>query len=128
MAFELGQWGITCNSFGATPIMTDMIKGVPQDKIDAVVNNSPSSAWARTSTAPTCAIFSSIQAATTSPVRSSTWAASLKRGPIMIAPWLFERIVAWGDAPALVWNDTVASYAELAQLSNAGKRSFRPGV
>lgn len=38
LAFELGQWGITCNSFGATPIMTDMIKGVPQDKIDAVVN------------------------------------------------------------------------------------------
>ena len=39
LAFELAQWGITCNSFGATPIMTDMIRGVPQDKIDAVVNN-----------------------------------------------------------------------------------------
>ena len=39
LAFELGQWGITCNSFGATPIMTDMIKGVPQEKINAVVNN-----------------------------------------------------------------------------------------
>ena len=39
LAFEVGQWGITCNSFGATPIMTDMIKGVPQNKIDAVVNN-----------------------------------------------------------------------------------------
>jgi 3-oxoacyl-[acyl-carrier protein] reductase len=38
LAFELGQWGITCNSFGATPIMTDMIRGVPQDKIDAVVS------------------------------------------------------------------------------------------
>ncbi|MBV9948442.1 MAG: SDR family oxidoreductase [Myxococcales bacterium] len=39
LAFELGQWGITCNSFGATPIMTDMIRGVPQEKIDAVVKN-----------------------------------------------------------------------------------------
>jgi len=39
LAFELGAWGITCNSFGPTPIMTDMIKGVPRDKIDAVVNN-----------------------------------------------------------------------------------------
>jgi 3-oxoacyl-[acyl-carrier protein] reductase len=39
LAFELGQWNITCNSFGATPIMTDMIKGVPKDKVDAVVNN-----------------------------------------------------------------------------------------
>ena len=38
LAFELGQWGITCNSFGATPILTDMIKGVPQAKVDAVVN------------------------------------------------------------------------------------------
>jgi 3-oxoacyl-[acyl-carrier protein] reductase len=38
LAFELGQWGITCNSFGATPIMTDMIRGVPQAKIDAVVS------------------------------------------------------------------------------------------
>lgn len=37
LAFELGQWGITCNSFGATPIMTDMIRGVPQEKIDEVV-------------------------------------------------------------------------------------------
>ena len=39
LAFELGQWGITANSFGATPILTDMVKGVPQDKIDAVVDN-----------------------------------------------------------------------------------------
>lgn len=38
LAFELGQYGITCNSFGATPIMTDMIKGVPKDKIDKVVD------------------------------------------------------------------------------------------
>jgi 3-oxoacyl-[acyl-carrier protein] reductase len=38
LAHELGGWGITCNSFGATPIMTDMIRGVPKDKIDAVVN------------------------------------------------------------------------------------------
>jgi 3-oxoacyl-[acyl-carrier protein] reductase len=39
LAFELGPWGITCNAFGATPISTDMIRGVPQEKIDAVVNN-----------------------------------------------------------------------------------------
>lgn len=37
LAFELGQWGITCNSFGATPIMTDMIRGVPKEKVDEVV-------------------------------------------------------------------------------------------
>ncbi len=39
LAFELGQWGITCNAFGATPIMTDMIKGVHKEKIDALVNS-----------------------------------------------------------------------------------------
>lgn len=38
LAFELGQWGITCNSFGATPIMTDMIRGVPKEKVDQVVS------------------------------------------------------------------------------------------
>jgi 3-oxoacyl-[acyl-carrier protein] reductase len=38
LAFELGQWGITCNSFGATPIMTDMIRGVPPAKIDQVIS------------------------------------------------------------------------------------------
>ncbi|HEY0468026.1 MAG TPA: AMP-binding protein, partial [Polyangiaceae bacterium] len=42
----------------------------------------------------------------------------------MIAPWLFERIVAWGDAPALVWNDAVASYAELAELADRWQEKF----
>lgn len=42
----------------------------------------------------------------------------------MITPWLFERIVAWGDAPALVWNDAVASYAQLAQLADAWQQKF----
>ncbi len=42
----------------------------------------------------------------------------------MIAPWLFERMVAWGDAPALVWNDTVANYAELAKLADAWQEKF----
>jgi 3-oxoacyl-[acyl-carrier protein] reductase len=39
LAFELGQWGITCNSFGATPILTDMIRGVPKEKVDEVVKS-----------------------------------------------------------------------------------------
>src|SRR3954471_15817005 len=43
----------------------------------------------------------------------------------MIAPWLFDRIVAWGDTPALVWNDSVASYAELAQLADAWQERFQ---
>jgi 3-oxoacyl-[acyl-carrier protein] reductase len=38
LAYELGGYGITCNSFGATPIMTDMIRGVPKEKVDAVVS------------------------------------------------------------------------------------------
>jgi acyl-CoA synthetase (AMP-forming)/AMP-acid ligase II len=42
----------------------------------------------------------------------------------MIAPWLFERIAAWGDAQALVWNDTVASYAELSVLADAWQERF----
>ena len=42
----------------------------------------------------------------------------------MIAPWLFERIATWGDAPALVWNDTTCSYAELAQLADSWQEKF----
>jgi long-chain acyl-CoA synthetase len=42
----------------------------------------------------------------------------------MIAPWLFERIVAWGDAPALVWNDSVASYTQLSTLADAWQEKF----
>jgi 3-oxoacyl-[acyl-carrier protein] reductase len=38
MAFELGQWGITCNSFGATPIATDMIRSVDQTKIRTLLD------------------------------------------------------------------------------------------
>jgi NAD(P)-dependent dehydrogenase (short-subunit alcohol dehydrogenase family) len=39
LGFELGQWGFTCNSFGARPIMTDLIKGGQQPRIDAAVQN-----------------------------------------------------------------------------------------
>ena len=37
MARELAEYGITCNVVGPTPIDTDLIRGVPKDKIDAVV-------------------------------------------------------------------------------------------
>jgi len=42
----------------------------------------------------------------------------------MIAPWLFERIVAWGDDPALVWNDEVTSYAQLSKLADGWQEKF----
>jgi acyl-coenzyme A synthetase/AMP-(fatty) acid ligase len=42
----------------------------------------------------------------------------------MITPWLFERIVAWRDAPALVWNDRVANYTELSALADAWQGKF----
>jgi len=37
LAHEYGRWGITVNAVGPTPIATDLIKGVPQEKIDALV-------------------------------------------------------------------------------------------
>jgi long-chain acyl-CoA synthetase len=42
----------------------------------------------------------------------------------MITPWLFERIVAWGDVPALVWNDSVTTYTELAKLADVWQEKF----
>jgi len=37
LAFELGPLGITVNAVGPTPLDTDLIKGVPREKIDALV-------------------------------------------------------------------------------------------
>jgi 3-oxoacyl-[acyl-carrier protein] reductase len=38
LAHELAEFGITCNVVAPTPIETDLIRGVPQQKIDAIVN------------------------------------------------------------------------------------------
>jgi len=37
LAHELGSYGITCNVVGPTPIDTDLIRNVPKDKIDRIV-------------------------------------------------------------------------------------------
>ncbi|MEO6602261.1 MAG: long-chain fatty acid--CoA ligase [Polyangiaceae bacterium] len=42
----------------------------------------------------------------------------------MTTPWLFERMVAWGDAPALVWNDSVTTYTELSKLADEWREKF----
>ncbi len=36
-AREVAEYGITVNALGATPIWTDMIKNVPKDKVDALL-------------------------------------------------------------------------------------------
>ena len=36
-AFELGEFGITINTLAPTPTETDLIKNVPQDKIDTIL-------------------------------------------------------------------------------------------
>jgi 3-oxoacyl-[acyl-carrier protein] reductase len=38
LARELADSGITCNVVAPTPIETDLIRGVPREKIDAIVN------------------------------------------------------------------------------------------
>lgn len=39
IARELAEFGITCNVVGPAPIETDLIRGVPAEKIDRIVNN-----------------------------------------------------------------------------------------
>jgi len=39
MSRELAGFGITVNAIGPTPIETDLIKGVPKDKIDAIIEH-----------------------------------------------------------------------------------------
>jgi 3-oxoacyl-[acyl-carrier protein] reductase len=38
-AKELGEYGVTVNAIGPTPILTDLIKTVPKNKIDQLINN-----------------------------------------------------------------------------------------
>jgi 3-oxoacyl-[acyl-carrier protein] reductase len=38
MAKELAAYGITVNAIGPTPVKTDLIKGVPKEKIDALIS------------------------------------------------------------------------------------------
>jgi 3-oxoacyl-[acyl-carrier protein] reductase len=38
LARELAEFGITCNVVGPTPIETDLIRNVPKEKIDLIVN------------------------------------------------------------------------------------------
>lgn len=38
MARELAPFGITVNAVGPTPVKTDLIRSVPQDKLDALLN------------------------------------------------------------------------------------------
>ena len=37
--YELAEFGITCNVVGPTPVKTDLIRSVPADKIDRIVNS-----------------------------------------------------------------------------------------
>lgn len=39
IARELAEFGITCNVVGPAPIETDLIRGVPSEKINRIVNN-----------------------------------------------------------------------------------------
>ena len=39
MAQELSEFGITCNVVGPTPIETDLIRRIPREKIDRLVNS-----------------------------------------------------------------------------------------
>lgn len=38
LAGELAEFGITCNVVGPTPIETDLIRGVPREKLNQIVN------------------------------------------------------------------------------------------
>jgi 3-oxoacyl-[acyl-carrier protein] reductase len=39
LAKELSEFGITCNVVGPTPIDTDLISGIPREKIDKLINS-----------------------------------------------------------------------------------------
>jgi 3-oxoacyl-[acyl-carrier protein] reductase len=46
VAKELGPLGITCNAIGPTPIRTDLIRNVPEDKLNAIISQQSIPVWA----------------------------------------------------------------------------------
>ncbi len=45
-AKELGSWGITCNAVGPSPIRTDLIKKVAEDKLQTLIDRQSIPEWA----------------------------------------------------------------------------------
>ena len=45
-AKELGPWGITCNAVGPSPIRTKLIEGVPDSKLERLIERQAIHAWA----------------------------------------------------------------------------------
>jgi 3-oxoacyl-[acyl-carrier protein] reductase len=37
LAREFAEWGITVNAIGPSPVKTDLIRGVPEDKLDGLI-------------------------------------------------------------------------------------------
>lgn len=46
LAKELGPLGITCNAVGPTPIRTDLIRNVPEEKLQALIDRQSIRTWA----------------------------------------------------------------------------------
>jgi len=38
LAAEIGEWGVTVNAIGPTPVLTDLIKNIPENKISELIN------------------------------------------------------------------------------------------
>ena len=46
LAKEVGPMGITCNAVGPSPIRTDLIRKVPEDKLQALIDHQSIKKWA----------------------------------------------------------------------------------
>src|SRR5262245_41552283 len=45
-AREVGEFGVTCNAVGPSPIRTDLVAGVDQGKLDRLITDQPIRRWA----------------------------------------------------------------------------------
>jgi 3-oxoacyl-[acyl-carrier protein] reductase len=47
-AKEVGPWGITCNAVGPSPVRTNLLRKVPEDKLAALIERQAVKRWATT--------------------------------------------------------------------------------
>ena len=109
LARELAELRITVNAIGPTPIDTDLIRGVPQDKMDALIARQPIQRLGTNDDVRNAIDFFLRPQSDFITAKSSTSAASIKRELIQ------QRLESFGERIALIEAGCSTDYREFLQ-------------